>query len=250
MRFRLKYAFFWTLFTTITMFGCSPVSENAARKGRIDAIVGENLGPRSVRELQPTAESLVDPSTRMIIHSYGSTIKKYADEYGFDWRLILAVMKAESRFSREAESDKGATGLMQIMPMTSNEVGKVLEIKDMAHPKNNIRGGVYYLRKLYNLFEGAEPSDRIKLTLAAYNAGIGRVYDAQVLAAYFHDNPRKWDAIRDALPLLSKRFYTLHRNIWGQDKPRVAGWFGNSRETLAYVDRIMDYYDEYRLLLN
>jgi membrane-bound lytic murein transglycosylase F len=234
------------------MFGCSPLSENVVKKAKIEAAAEEDrdLGLVPASDLQPATESLVDPSTQLIIRSYGPTIKKYAEKYGFDWRLILAVMKAESRFSHDAESEKGATGFMQIMPVTSNEVGRLLAIKDMAHPKNNIHGGVYYLRKLYNLFDGAETSDRIKLTLAAYNAGIGRVYDAQMLAAYFHDNPRKWDAIRDALPLLSKRFYTLHKNVWGQERPKVAGWFGNSQETITYVDRIMDYYDEYRLLLN
>lgn len=250
MQFRLKYVYFVLFSAILGHIGCSPVSENVVKKSRVDNVAEASQDGGSQNGAQLATESLVDPATQMIIRSYGPTIKKYAKKYDFDWRLILAVMKAESRFSHEAQSNKGATGLMQIMPVTSNEVGRVLEIEDMAHPKNNIHGGVYYLRKLYNLFDGAEPSDRIKLTLAAYNAGIGRVYDAQMLAAYFHDNPRKWDAIRDALPLLSKRFYTLHRNVWGQEKPKVAGWFGNSRETLAYVERIMDYYDEYRLLLN
>jgi len=250
MQLRLKYVYFVLFSAILWHFACSPVSENVVKKTSVDNL-GETGQPHGSQDgSQMAKESLVDPATRMIIRSYGPTIKKYAKQYGFDWRLILAVMKAESRFSHEAQSDKGATGFMQIMPVTSDEVGRVLEIEDMAHPKNNIHGGVYYLRKLYNLFEGAEPSDRIKLTLAAYNAGIGRVYDAQMLAAYFHDNPRKWDAIRDALPLLSKRFYTLHINVWGQEKPKVAGWFGSSKETLAYVERIMDYYDEYRLLLN
>jgi len=250
MQLRLKYVYFALFPAILGHIGCSPVSENVVKKSRVDNVAEASQGGRSKNGVQLATESLVDPATQIIIRSYGPTIKKYARLYDFDWRLILAVMKAESRFSHEAQSNKGATGFMQIMPVTSNEVGRVLEIEDMAHPKNNIHGGVFYLRKLYNLFDGAEPSDRIKLTLAAYNAGIGRVYDAQMLAAYFHDNPRKWDAIRDALPLLSKRFYTLHRNVWGQEKPKVAGWFGNSRETLAYVERIMDYYDEYRLLLN
>jgi membrane-bound lytic murein transglycosylase F len=169
--------------------------------------------------------------------------------YGFDWRLIVAVMRVESGFSATAESQKGAAGFMQMMPTTSEEVGKSLDIDDMAHPSNNIKGGVYYLARLFRLFESSEQTDRVKLTLAAYNAGIGRIYDAQELAAYFHESPAKWSAVREALPLLSKRYYTLHKNIWSQDRPK-SGWFGNSRETIAYVDKIMRCYDEYRESLN
>ncbi len=199
--------------------------------------------PTQADDFPPDTEAL------RILRSYGPTIKSYSAEYGFDWRLILAIMKQESRFVPHAESHKGAAGLMQIMPATSVDVARVLEIKDMTHPKNNIRGGIYYLRWLYDLFGDAEEGDRIKLTLAAYNAGVRRVYDAQDVAAYLDENPTTWLAVRDALPLLSKRYYTLHRNVWPQEKPN-AGWFGNSRETVRYVENIMDYYDEYRLLFN
>jgi soluble lytic murein transglycosylase-like protein len=62
-----------------------------------------------------------DPSTEQCIRSYGPAIKRYAGEYGFDWRLVLAIMKQESRYSRNAESHRGAIGLMQLMPL--NETG-------------------------------------------------------------------------------------------------------------------------------
>jgi len=138
---------------------------------------------------------------------------------------------------------------MQLMPTTSEEIGRTLEVDVLAHPEDNIHGGVFYMGKLYSLFEGADPSNRLKLTLAAYNAGVGRVYDAQVVAAYLHEDPYSWEAVRDALPLLSKRYHTLHKNVWEGEKPK-SGWFGNSKETVAYVEKTMEYYDEYRLVLN
>lgn len=230
--------------------GCTPPAENLLKKGSAD--LGSGITSASsvdVRgELRAQGSSL-DAHTRIIMESYGSTIKMYAKKYGFDWRLILAVMKQESGFIPQAESERGASGLMQMMPYTSEEVGKVLEIEDMAHPMNNIRGGIFYLSKLYDFFEGADEPDRIRLTLAAYNAGPARVYDAQDVAAYFRDNPRKWQSVKDALPLLSKRYYTLHRNVWADERPR-AGWFGESRQTIAYVDKVMGYYEDYRLALN
>ncbi len=213
--------------------------------------MSDMMSPSSVddRSQVSASEPSLDPHTRIILESYGSTIKAYARKYGFDWRLILALMKQESGFIPQAESEKGASGLMQMMPYTSEEVGRVLNMEDMAHPRDNIRGGIFYLSKLYGLFEGADEPDRIRLTLAAYNAGVGRVYDAQDVAAYLHDNPRQWRSVRDALPLLSKRYYTLHMNVWPQDHPR-SGWFGESRQTIAYVDKVMDYYEEYRQVLN
>jgi membrane-bound lytic murein transglycosylase F len=135
---------------------------------------------------------------------------------------------------------------MQLMPQTSEEVGERLKIDDMAHPVSNVRGGVYYLRKLYDMFEGASDLDRVRLALAAYNAGPGRVYDAQGIAAYLDDDPREWDAVKQALPLLSKRYYTLHQDVWPQGKPPVAGWFGGSQETVVYVEKVMDYYERYK----
>ena len=234
-------------FVVIGIPGCSPVSETLVKKAQSKRNSG---GAASALESSQSDAPAISQSDRMMVQSYGAVVKRYSEEYGLDWRLVLAVMKVESRFSHDALSEKGAAGLMQIMPVTSDEVAKVLDIEDMTHPMNNIHGGVYYLKKLYNLFDGAEESERTRLMLAAYNAGVGRVYDAQVLAAYLHDNPRSWDAIKEALPLLSKRYYTLHRNVWNQDHPKIAGWFGNSKETITYVDRVMDCYEGYKAVLN
>jgi membrane-bound lytic murein transglycosylase F len=230
----------------VLLVGCTPSGENIARKVGNDQGTG---GGSSAFVSADGAAPLVDAMTQKIITAQGPTIKRYAERYGFDWRLILALMKQESRFSHKAESRKGASGLMQIMPATQQDVAGQLDLEDLSHPENNIRGGIFYLRRLYQLFEGASEADRIKLTLAAYNAGVSRVYDAQEMAAYFHERPMQWSAVRDALPLLSKRFYTLHQNIWNQDRPK-SGWFGGAKETVHYVDAVMDYYDEYRLVLN
>lgn len=226
---------------------CAPPSENFLKKGGL--LEGATLHHSGNMSKSFESTPRLDPASRGIMASYGSTIRMYSDKYGFDWRLVLAVMRQESRFEPLAESPRGAAGFMQIMPTTGEELGKALDLEDLTHPMNNIQAGIYYLSKIYSLFDGVEESDRLRLTLAAYNAGIGRIYDAQELAAYMQDNPTKWQSVRDALPLLSKRFYTLHKNVWLQEKPK-SGWFGSSRETIAYVSRVMEYYEEYRLQVN
>jgi membrane-bound lytic murein transglycosylase F len=230
--------------------GCTPFGEGTLRKADTPRSETAMIEQQEVvqQEAAPQRKPL-DILTQATIRNYGPVIKTYSKRYGFDWRLILAIIRQESRFSPQAVSHKGAFGLMQIMPVTGREVSLVLGIENMALPRNNIRGGIFYLRSMYNRFEAADDAERLKLSLAAYNAGLGRVYDAQGIALYFDESPNEWQSVRDALPLLSKRYYTLHRNVWDRGKPRF-GWFGDSGETIAYVESIMKYYDEYRLLLN
>jgi membrane-bound lytic murein transglycosylase F len=225
--------------------GCTPTGEGIARKpDRVSVDVSD-----TVLASPEASFPKVDVRTEAIIRRFGPAIKMYSARYGFDWRLILAVMKQESRFAHHAESRRGASGLMQIMPGTEEEVARKLAVVDLSHPENNIRGGIFYLRKLYDLFDGGDEADRIKLTLAAYNAGPSRIFDAQDLAVYLQEQPLSWQPIKDALPLLSKRYYTLHRDVWEGGKP-LAGWFGGAKETTHYVDAVIAYYDEYREILN
>jgi membrane-bound lytic murein transglycosylase F len=163
--------------------------------------------------------------------------------------LVLAVMKQESNFNPFALSHRGAYGLMQVMPATGKEVANKLGFPNLRHPLRNITGGTFYLSKLYDLFKGASEIDRLKLSLAAYNAGPLRIYDAQELAAYLGDDPYSWHSVEKALPLLSKRYYTLHQSVWDGGKPR-SGYFGKSRQTIVYVRNVLDTYEYYKEVLN
>jgi Transglycosylase SLT domain len=85
-----------------------------------------------------------------------------ARRHGLDPELVLAVIAVESAFRPNAVSPKGAQGLMQLMPFTARRFG----VSDPFDPRQNIFGGVQYLRLLLDLFQGD-----IALSLAAYNAG-------------------------------------------------------------------------------
>jgi soluble lytic murein transglycosylase len=106
---------------------------------------------------------------------YKETIVQYAKEYTLDPNLVATVIWAESDYDANAESNKGAVGLMQIMPDTGQWIAKKLKIKNYSEeslkdPKTNIRLGCWYLNYLNNKFDGD-----LRNTLAAYNAGPGRV---------------------------------------------------------------------------
>ena len=191
----------------------------------------------------------LDQPTQTALPRFGKTIRETGEIYGIDWRLLLAIIKQESRFHTNAESFRGARGLMQIMPATEAEVSERLGIDNLSLPRHNIKGGAYYLAQLFTLFDGVSRDDRLKLTLAAYNAGAGRIYDAQEIAAYLGENPTSWTSIEKVLPLLSKRYYTLHRSVWDGGKPRN-GYFGKSRQTIDYVSKVSGYFDRYKSLLD
>jgi membrane-bound lytic murein transglycosylase F len=175
---------------------------------------------------------------------FAPVVKRYADRFGVDWVLVLAVMQQESRFNKNALSQKGAFGLMQIMPQTRLELEERLGVGETLTPSNNIKAGVFHLKRLSRSFSTSTEEDRALLTLASYNAGLTRIKDAQTLAAYIGEDPSTWKGVRSALPLLSRRYYTLHQQIWPGGQPR-AGTFSDWRQTTNYVDRIAEYYGHY-----
>jgi soluble lytic murein transglycosylase-like protein len=93
-------------------------------------------------------------------------ILKAANRFQVDPALVKAIIMAESGYDPRAISKMGAKGLMQLMPATAQELG----VEDAFNPKHNINAGVGYLKKLLNRFDGD-----VKLALAAYNAGTGKV---------------------------------------------------------------------------
>jgi hypothetical protein len=110
---------------------------------------------RSVRT--PVAADLPGPA------SLRPFILAAAREHKVDPGLISAVIRAESNFSTQAVSPKGARGLMQLMPATARRLG----VRRPFDPAENIRGGAAYLSQLAARFGETE----VELILAAYNAG-------------------------------------------------------------------------------
>jgi soluble lytic murein transglycosylase-like protein len=89
-------------------------------------------------------------------------IEATASKYSLDPALLHAVIRAESAYNPGAVSNKGAAGLMQLMPGTADRYG----VRDRFDPEENVEGGARYLSDLIGMFQ----SD-IKLAVAAYNAG-------------------------------------------------------------------------------
>lgn len=229
------------VFLAVSVTGCFRPETNLANRG--ESVSWSTDGSRSIVQ-----SSEVDTRTEWSVRHYGPTVQSYARKYNLDWRLVLAVMRHESRFVHDAVSYRGAFGLMQIMPATQAEIANKLGVPETETPSNNIRAGVYHLQELYRSIEASDEENHIRLTLAAYNAGLNRIRDAQDVASFLGDDPSDWDAVKSALPLLSKRYQSLHTNVWRSGRPR-AGYFSDWRQTMNYVESVMDHYDRYQVAL-
>ena len=121
---------------------------------------------------------------------YDQIIKAEADKYGWDWRLLASIIYQESHFKPDLESEKGAYGLMQLMPVTMEKYGIDYE----SSVQEQLEAGV----KVLNHFNRELPEtitdslERIHFILASYNAGMGHVLEARHRAEKHGKDPNVW----------------------------------------------------------
>jgi len=170
------------------------------------------------------------------ISPYDKLIKIYSKELNWDWRMVTALIYQESRFDPKKSSWAGASGLMQLMPATAKELG----IKDRTNPEESIRGGVKYLKQMWNNFNQIEDSiQQMKFTMASYNSGLYHVKDAQKLAIKKGLNPNIWDDnVEEMILALS--------NPKNYQDPVVKYGYVRGEEPYNYVIQIFERFEHYK----
>jgi soluble lytic murein transglycosylase len=133
--------------------------------------------------------------------SYDEYIQSASGRYNVDPDLIRAVIKAESDFKVSARSNKGAMGLMQLMPDTA----RLHNVGDAYNPSENVEGGARHLRMLLDRYQGD-----LELSLAAYNAGSAAVEKHRGIPPF----PETREYVRRVL-----RFYDSYRNALQSFRP-------------------------------
>jgi soluble lytic murein transglycosylase len=134
------------------------------------AVVAAGIGAGVLLGVVGEVDRAIQELTLPLRHE--DVIRQQAAEKDVQASLIAAVIYAESRF-RDQTSHAGARGLMQITPLTANEIerlsgGTSFKLEDLADPEINIRYGTFLLRELLDRYDGNEVA-----ALAAYNAGPG-----------------------------------------------------------------------------
>ncbi len=169
------------------------------------------------------------------VSPYDDIIKEYADQLGWDWRMLAAVIYQESKFSINSQSHRGAQGLMQVMPQTAEYYG----IDDLLDPENNIKAGTSHLKRLQKLYSKYDmtPQERVKFTLAAYNAGEGRIADCRNFAASRNVDNNTWDEIVSLIPLMRED------SILEDESVKLGKFYGH--ETIDYIDSVMSHYEAF-----
>jgi membrane-bound lytic murein transglycosylase F len=121
---------------------------------------------------------------------YDELFKSAASKFGWDWKIIAAISCKESNFNPNARGLGGAFGLMQFMPNTGAHYG----VYPNSTPEVQINGAMVMINKVYNSWSSIPDTEqRMKFTLASYNAGKGHIDDAQRLAVKNGLNPLIWD---------------------------------------------------------
>lgn len=166
---------------------------------------------------------------------YDNLIRQYASSLGWDWKMLAAVVYQESKFNMSVRSPRGATGLMQVMPGTGRHYG----VEDLTDPEQNLKAGTAHLKRLQEIFkkEGIEGQELINFTLAAYNAGEGRIFDCRNFAESKNIDNMNWDKVVQIIPLMREDSILEEKSV------RLGKFQGY--ETIAYVDSVMSIYDAF-----
>ena len=164
------------------------LTEKKTHQDDIKASLKESLGSDLI--VLPRTKGM---AAKLKHRPYASIIKEKSKKYGVRMELVHAVIQAESAYNPRAVSHAGAVGLMQLMPATAKRFG----VSDSKNPRQNIDGGVRYLRFLLDYF-----NNNLKLAVAGYNAGENAVVK----------HGSKIPPYRETRQYVTKVMKYLHRN--------------------------------------
>ena len=154
--------------------------------------------------------------------------EKYGRRYNLPWTLLAAKAYQESHWDPEATSVTGVRGIMMLTNTTAQHLG----VNDRLDPEESIRGGAKYLRQLLDRVPESYPeTDRLNVAMAAYNVGMGHIYDARRLARELHLDPNRWSTMEKVLPLLKQKKYY----------EKLKYGYARGREPVLYVNQTNNY---------
>lgn len=139
-----------------------------------------------------------------VLPTYKETILDVAEEHELPWELVAGIGYQESHWRPNAKSPTGVRGFMMLTKATAKELG----VEDRLDPDQSIEGGArYFSKQLARIPEDVKGNDRYWFALAAYNMGMGHVYDVRALAEKLGLDKSSWQDVRAILPKLTQKKY-------------------------------------------
>ncbi|HET7809185.1 MAG TPA: transglycosylase SLT domain-containing protein [Steroidobacteraceae bacterium] len=198
------------------------------------ASAGDNAPPASAKP--PLQRARLPKRLAADFHSHIETrlphlrspFELAARDTGISWRMLAALGYQESRWRPAAVSNRGAQGVMMLMPETAKKMG----VKNVFSPDENILAGARYLAYMRERIpKRIRDPDRTWLAIAAYNIGIGHLEDARIITQMRKKNPDRWTDVRANLPRLSDPYW----------HSKVKRGYANGKETLEFVERVSQF---------
>ncbi len=159
---------------------------------------------------------------------YQQCFQEAAEKYDLPWTTLAAQAYQESHWNAKAISPTGVRGIMMLTRTTAKHLG----IESRLDPRHSIDGGAKYMAQiLRRMPEDIKEEEKLWFAMAAYNVGIGHLWDARTLARRQGKTPGRWMDIQKVFPLLSQKKYY---------KDLKYG-YARGTEPVRYVNRIRNY---------
>ena len=152
-------------------------------------------------------------------NKYDHHFRKYSKHYfgpNMDWRWFKAQGIAESGLKPHARSNRGAVGVMQILPSTYREIKRSNPLlQSIKTPRWNIAAGIYYDRYMYKRWSESEldSDERLAFAFGSYNAGFGGMRKAYKKANKVHSKIETWDQVSSFSSNETRRYVKRIRGL-------------------------------------
>lgn len=196
------------------------------KKNKKGTLMGNMLFNRYLKSIKHVKNSLKAEDMKRFRDAI-KFLKKYSEQYEFDYLIIGALAYQESQIDQSKRSHVGAVGVMQILPSTASD--KNVDIDNIGELESNIHAGVKYLHFIHHRYFKDPAVDEFNqwlFTFAAYNAGPAKVAKLRKEATKMGLDPNVW--FRNVELVAAKRI---------------------GRETVQYVSNIYKYYVAYSLIV-
>ncbi len=217
-------------------------AENSSELLHVNSWLKSYLSTKDFEETRERFMKSYDPRARARsgrkykeLSPYDDIIRKEAVRLGWDWKMLVAVLWQESRFSINSRSYRGAEGLMQVMPST----GRYYDVTNLLDPYENLEAGTKHLNRVQRIFRryNLTGDELVKFTLGAYNAGEGRILDCMNLAEHLGKDKTSWEDIVSIIPYMND-----------EDMREAAGvnlGAFHGTETINYVENVFSLYQDF-----